>query len=160
MVKKIGIFFITFLYLIGCTSPQIEKEESAFIVMKTGKLRYADMGFISNSGSKVKIEIYASGQPLVKFEINGMNICMSTFKCMEKRDFNSKFLHASYPDTLLENIFKSEPIFDKKGLSKKEDGFEQKLTKKGLYDISYRVTGKKRIFRDKTNKILIKVREQ
>jgi len=160
MTKKISIFFMVLFSFTSCTTPLIEKQESAFIVMKTAKMRYADMGFISNSGSKVKVEIYASGQPLVKFEINGMNICMSTFECMDKKDFNEKFLSSHYPNTVLENIFKAEPIFDRENLVKKEQGFTQKLTKDGLYDISYSVSGNQRVFRDKTNKILIKVREQ
>ena len=85
---------------------------------------------------------------------------MSTFKCMEKKDFNEKVLDASYPETLLENIFRAKPIFDKKNVVKTENGFSQKLTKENEYDISYRVKGNQRIFRDTLNKILIKVREQ
>jgi len=45
-------------------------------------------------------------------------------------------------------------------LEKIEGGFEQKIRKEGLYDISYSVVSGKRVFRDKINKILIKVREQ
>ena len=160
MIKKIFIFIVLFLILNGCTTVTPQKQESAFIVMKTAKFKYADMGFISSDSSVVKVEIYGAGQPLMSLEINGMNVCMSTFKCLEKKDFNAEILSSSYPETLLENIFRAKPIFNKKSLVKTEDGFRQKLTKEDEYDISYSVKENQRIFRDSLNKILIKVREE
>ena len=160
MIQKIVILIIVFFSFNACTGVQMEKQESAFIVMKTAKFKYADMGFISDSSSRVKVEIYGAGQPLMSLEINGMNVCMSTFECMEKKDFNAEVLHDSYPDTLLENIFRAKPIFDKENIVKNQNGFSQKLTKENEYDISYSVKGNQRTFRDTLNKILIKVREQ
>jgi len=159
MIKHVGLILGSILLFSACTG-QPQKEESAFIVLKTASIKYADMGFIKSSPSKVQVEMYAAGQPLVSIEINGMNICMSTFECMEKHDFNEKILHASYPDTLLENIFKAKPIFNAENLEKTTDGFTQKIQKKGLYDITYTVVSGERKFRDTINKILIKVREQ
>ena len=161
MRKRILVMIVAIFMVTGCIGEKLEKQESAFIVMKTATMRYADMGFITNSSEKVKVEIYAAGQPLMNFEINGMNVCMSTFECMEKAKFNEKVLNSAYPDTLLENIFRAKSIFNRENLVKKEDGsFSQKLTKDGVYDISYSVDSKQRVFRDKLNKILIKVREQ
>ena len=160
MIKKIVIFIVVLFTFFACTGVQPEKQESAFIVMKTSTFKYADMGFISNSPSKIKVEIYGAGQPLMNLEINAMNVCMSTFQCMEKKEFNEKVLHASYPETVLENIFRAKPIFNKKNVVETKDGFSQKLTKEKEYDISYSVKGNQRIFRDTLNKILIKVREQ
>ncbi len=159
MIKHIGLTVGSMLLFMACTG-QPKQEESAFIVFKTASIKYADMGFIKKSPSKVEVEMYAAGQPLVSIEINGMNVCMSTLKCMEKHDFNTKMLNGSYPDTLLENIFKSKPIFNSKNLEKKSDGFTQKIQKKDKYDITYTVVSGERKFRDRINKILIKVREQ
>ncbi len=159
MKKYTGLLLGSILFFNACTG-QPKKEESAFIVLKTASMKYADMGFIKNSPSKVEVEMYAAGQPLVSIEINGMNICMSTFECMEKSDFNKKVLHSSYPDTLLENIFKSKPIFNSKNLEKSSDGFTQKIQKEDKYDITYTVISGERKFRDRINKILIKVREE
>ncbi len=159
MKKHMGLLLGSILFFNACTG-QPKKEESAFIVLKTASMKYADMGFIKNSPSKVEVEMYAAGQPLVSIEINGMNICMSTFECMEKSDFNKKVLHSSYPDTLLENIFKSKPIFNSKNLEKSSDGFTQKIQKEDKYDITYTVISGERKFRDRINKILIKVREE
>ena len=157
---KIVSLLLLLLGFSACTGIGVKKEESAFIVMKTATMKYADMGFISHSSSAVNVEIYGAGQPLMSLEINAMNVCMSTFKCMEKKDFNEKVLNGSYPETLLENIFRAKPIFKEKNLEKNKSGFSQKIVKDGIYNISYTVKGGERIFRDKTNKILIKVREQ
>jgi len=159
MKKHAGLLLGSVLFFNACTG-QPKKEESAFIVLKTAGMKYADMGFIKSSSSKVQVEMYAAGQPLVSMEINALNVCMSTFECMEKKDFNKKVLHASYPDTILENIFKAKPIFNSKNLEKNTDGFTQKIQKEELYDITYTVVSGERIFRDTINKILIKVREQ
>jgi len=159
MKNKIISIFIIGLLFSACT-PTPPKQESAFIVIKTPTMKYADMGFISTSDTKVKVEIYAAGQPLMDFEINALNICMSAFECMDKETFNEKVLSSSYSSNLLENIFRAKPIFEKEGLEKTEEGFVQKITKEGAYDISYVVKGTTRTFRDTINKILIKVREQ
>jgi len=159
MKKHAGLLLGSILFFNACTG-QPQKEESAFIVLKTGGMKYADMGFIKSSSSKLRVEMYAAGQPLVSIEINALNVCMSTFECMEKSDFNKKVLHKSYPDTLLENIFKSKPIFNSENLEKNSDGFTQKIEKKDLYNITYTVVSGERKFRDTINKILIKVREQ
>jgi len=160
MKKKIVLLLIIIALFEGCSSLQVKKEESAFIVMKTKTFKYADMGFITIGSSYVNVEIYGVGQALMALEINSMNVCMSTFECMEKKDFNKEILHDSYPETLLENIFRAKPIFSKKNLKKTSNGFTQKILKDKIYDITYTIKGRERIFRDKINKILIKVREQ
>jgi len=160
MLKRI-LLLISIAYLfVACTGKGAKKQESAFIVMKTKSIKFADMGFIYDGASGVKVEIYANGQPVVDLDINEENICLSLLECMDKKEFNEKVLVAEYPTTLLENIFRAKPIFSEENLEKTEAGFEQKIMKKDVYDISYSVVSGKRVFRDKINKILIKVREQ
>ena len=159
MIKHAGLLLGSVLIFSACTG-QPKKEESAFIVIKTAGMKYADMGFIKDNSSKLQVEMYAAGQPLVSIEINAMNVCMSTLQCMEKSNFNKKILNANYPDTILENIFRAKPIFNSKNLEKTTDGFTQKIQKEDLYDITYTVVSAERVFRDTINKILIKVREQ
>ena len=160
MLKKLLIIVTAIYGLTACTGKDAKKQESAFIVMKTKTIKFADMGFIYSNSSGVKVEIYAAGQPLLDLNINSQNICLSLLECMDKEQFNEEVLSSHYPVTLLENIFKSEAIFEAKNLEKIEGGFEQRIKKEGAYDISYSVISGKRIFRDKINKILIKVREQ
>jgi len=160
MLKKITIL-LSIMLIVGCTGKQLikkENQESAFIIIKTPTMRYADMGFIYKKSDLVKVEIYALGQPLMNLDINSMNVCLSTFKCMEKKDFNTKMLSSTYPDTILENIFRAKPIFNKKNLEENSNGFTQKIQKDKEYDITYSVKSDKRVFRDTINKIKIEVR--
>jgi hypothetical protein len=153
------ILFISFI-LIGCSNKSLVKkrnQESAFIVFKTPNIQYADMGFIYKGDSFVKVDIYAMGQPIMSLDINGMNICMSTFKCMDRKDFNAKMLSDSYPDDILENIFKSQPIFRGENLKRTKNGFTQHIAKKAKYDIRYSVDKSKTIFKDNLNGIIIKI---
>jgi len=159
IVFKRIILIVLILFWSGCANKSLikkENQESAFIVLKTPTIQYADMGFIYKGDSFTKVEIYSMGQPIVSLNINGMNVCMSTFKCMEKKDFNAKMLSSSYPDTLLENIFRAKPIFNKENLEQKDNGFIQKI-KSDNYDITYSVDTNKTKFKDKKNKILIKI---
>jgi len=161
MIKRAVLALSILSLLTACVGMKPKKEESAFIVLKTPKIRYADMGFVTASSTDVKVEIYGAGQPLMKLEIGGLNICMSKFECMDKMAFNEKILNGAYDKDLLENIFRGEPIFKGENIEKDKNGsFSQKLTKEGIYDISYSVNQKERVFRDKLNKILIKVRKQ
>jgi len=162
MLKKVATIFTILLIFSGCTNKNLvpqKNQESAFIVIKTPSMRYADMGFIYKSDSFIKVEIYSMGQPIMSLDINGMNVCMSTFKCMEKKDFNTKMLSSSYPDTLLENIFKSKPIFNGKNLIKNKNGFSQKIISKE-YNIEYSVYNNQTKFKDIQNNILIKIKKE
>lgn len=159
MIKKV-VFLLSILWIFNACTGQPTKQESLFIVFKTAGMKYADMGFITDSSNKLNVEMYAAGQPLVSIEINALNVCMSTFECMEKKDFNTKLLSRYYPETLLENIFRKKPIFNGKGFTKTVEGFTQKIQKENRYDITYSVVSGGRTFRDTINNILIKVREQ
>jgi len=163
MYKKLIFVLLLFIAMSGCAEKKLikkENQQSAFIIYKTPKIKYADMGFIYKGDSFTKIEIYGMGQPIMTININGMNVCMSTFECMEKPDFNRRMLVASYPDTLLENIFRGEPIFNGENLKKDSNGFTQSIKKKGEYDITYSVTDKRKYFKDKINKIKIEVKDR
>jgi hypothetical protein len=106
----------------------------------------------------LRVEVYGVGHPLFSLDINGMNVCMSTFECMDKGEFNKKMLTSLYPDTILENIFRGKPIFNGKNLERSSNSFTQKIKKAGEYDIRYSVEKRHKIFRDRINKIKIEVR--
>ena len=160
MLKNSVITLLILGFFSACSTHQLIKDESAFIVMKTKEFKYADMGFISNARDLINVKIYGAGQPLLKFEINALNVCMSTFECMNKKAFNKRVLSENYPDKLLENIFRAEPIFQKEAYVKTKNGFQQSFKKEGAYDISYVVEGGERKFKDRLNHILIKIKEQ
>ncbi len=141
----------------GCLQTPPSLQESAKIIWKSPSLRYADMGFVSDDGTNLKIEIYGVGTPLMSLDITSEQICMSQFNCITPQQFNAQELSKYYPNSLLENIFRAKPIYNSKNLVKSSNGFTQNIKKSNQYAIEYEVLTNHTIFRDKINKILIKV---
>jgi hypothetical protein len=133
-------------------------QESAFIVLKTPVLRYADQGFVYENDEEVKVEIYGSGQALFSMTITPSSVCSGTFSCMSRKHFNAKVLSSAYPDDILASIFRGKPIFGGEGLTRKRNGFTQKLINGNKYHIEYSVLNNETVFRDTINHILIKIK--
>jgi len=155
-----AVLLLPLFFLSGCAQTEPQRGHSAMIVWKSPTFRYADMGFVSDSGSRLQVEIYGSGTALMRLKIDGDSICMSRFSCMSKKHFNRELLSASYPSDTLENIFRGKPLFGGRSLAEKRNGFTQKIQKSNTYDIVYTVSTNQIIFRDTINQIVIKVIKQ
>jgi len=159
-IRTIFVAFIALFFLGACAQKQYSKQNSALIVFKTPTFKYADMGFVYENSDEVKVEIYGSGQALMNLVISEEKVCMSLLACMSKEKFNQKVLNTSYPEDILEEIFRGKPIFDGKRLEKNRNGFTQKIVNSNKYNIDYSVLNKQIIFRDTMNAILIKIKKQ
>ncbi len=157
--KTLLLLFLSF-FVSACASKEYVTQNTAFILFKTPTFKYADMGFIYENEDEVKVEIYGSGRAIMSLNISQSSVCMSLLECMGKSAFNQEVLSGMYPDTLLENIFRGEPLLNGIGLEKKGDGFTQKIIKKDKYNIEYTVLNKQIIFHDTINSILIQVKKQ
>ena len=146
------------LLIIGCGKVPDMKQKSAFIVLKTPAMRYADQGFVYVGADEVKAEIYGSGEALLRLTIGKSHICTGTFSCLEREVFNRRVLAVDYPADTLERIFRGKPLFDGQGVTEKRNGFTQKLSKPGKYDILYRVLKNETVFHDTINHIVIKIK--
>lgn len=164
--KKIALCILFAILGTGCTSttPKVpdkpSTQKSVFVVMKTPVFRYADQGFIQKEAGSTKLEIYSSGSAIMKLYIKSGKVCNGTglFSCMSKSEFNKRFLSSNYGDNLFENVLNGKTIFHKEGLNKKaNNGFKQKISKDGKYNIEYSVLNDKILFRDRVSNILIKV---
>ena len=161
MNHKIIIVITGFLFfLTACGTPTYTKENSAFIVFKTPTFKYADMGFVYENSTEVKAEIYGSGQALMSLTINQDSVCMSLLACMSKQSFNAQVLHASYPQDILDHIFRGKAIYHGQNLKKNSNGFTQKIISHNKYNIQYTVLNNDIVFRDTINHVLIKVKKQ
>ncbi len=158
--KKAVYVFLTLSlgFFHGCAPKEYGKQESAFILFKTPSFKYADLGFVYENKDEIKVEIYGSGKALMQLEITAKKICMGVLACMDKKDFNTKVLNRSYPDDLIENIFRAKAIFHAEGLQKKRNGFTQNILKPRQYDIKYTVFNKEIYFHDRINHIAIQVK--
>ena len=151
--------FILIVFLFsGCGQQPYMKEKSAFIVLKTPSLKYADQGFVYENKDEVKVEIYGNGQALFSLRITPSAVCTGTLRCMDRKTFNDAMLSPYYPEGTLEAIFRGKPVFDEKGIIKKRNGFTQKLINGYKYNIMYSVLNNETIFRDTINHIFIKIK--
>ncbi len=145
--------------LSGCVGnmPEYQTSEGTMIVFKTPTMRYADQGFVSTASSETKVEIYSSGQSVMRLRITPSQVCVTNMACMSKKEFNQKVLgNANYPETLIENIFKGEPIFGMEGMNQSDHSFRQHIQKSGM-DINYIRTPKRIEFSDTITGTKIKV---
>jgi len=150
--------FLMILLLSACGRQPYLKQSSAFIVLKTPTMRYADQGFVYENADEVKVEIYGSGQALFSLRVTSASVCTGALQCMSKKTFNEKVLTTYYPEDTIEAIFRGKPIFSGKELVKKRNGFTQKLINGNKYHIMYSVLNNQTIFRDTINHILIKIK--
>ncbi len=161
MKKIITASVAALLGLAGCVGvtpvpPQEVTHTSALIVWKTPQMKYADMGFIEDDGSTLKVEIYSSGTALMRLNVGRSQICMSTFECLGKAEFNRRALSGDYPPAIIENIFRGKPLYGGEGLVRNGNGFTQKIVH-ATHEIEYSVDGQTIDFMDIRNNIHIKV---
>ncbi len=148
------ILWVSFFLLSGCTPRVYTINESCLIVIKTPKLKFADLGYIRRNTDEVRADLFIAGQLVQSVEVNRL-VCVDE-GCLSKSEFNEEYLHPSYPDDLILNVFLGRPIFERASLQKTEGGFIQTL-KSDEYNIIYKVEYGKTYFKDKQNRFLIKI---
>lgn len=144
------------LFFTGCSLKNYEHTETKIITIKSPQIKFADLGYIRNSDDSIELELFIAGKSIEKISVNHL-ICVSD-GCMSKSGFNEDYLYRGYPEDTLQNILLAKPIYDSKGIQKKEDGFEQHVKDEGV-DISYRVDSHVTFFKDRKNRIIFKIKE-
>ncbi len=152
-------FFILLLSIVfffgGCGMKQYAHKRSAYIVMKTPAIKYADMGFIYSDEREVKAQIYKLATPVLTLKL-GKKACMEGF-CYDYGVFNRKYLHPGYPKETIRQIFLGRELMQSRGKSGTGEGFVQEISDAD-FDILYSVTKDMVRFHDRKNNILIKIR--
>ena len=99
-------------------------------------MKFYDKGFITKYDDNIHLQIFNAGQMVLNLKIYKDEVCQGTFECISSKEFNSKYFHTSYKDDFLYNL-----------LSNVENGdFKNNIPRNN-----------KIYFKDKKNKILIKV---
>ena len=148
--RIIGVMFLVFLFY-SCSSMYYAKSSTTVkIVFKSEKFRINETAFLNYDNDSLFLKINSSNAKEFKIFIKD-DICINN-NCLSKKNFNKDFFHNSYPNDLLENILKSNHIFGSKNIQRTKNGFFQKIG-----NIFYEVNLKKTIFRDSSNRILIKI---
>lgn len=154
-MKYLLLIFV--LLFSACSTKHYEQTKTKLIVIKSPKLKFADVGYIRNTSDDIELELFSAGQSLQKININHL-ICVSDSGCMSKSSFNEEYLNASYPDDILQNILLSHVIYNGKNKTLTNDGFEQYI-KDNNVNIIYRTNSKNIYFKDKQNGILLKIKD-
>jgi len=152
-----GVFAIFF---IGCSAGKNTlPQETVFVIWRTPGMKYADQGFVYHEKNGVRLEIYSSGQAVMRLEVRPGEVCADVL-CMSGKEFNLRYLSPAYPESLLADILNFRPVFGGVGMDKSDYGFTQKIEKENIYSIDYSVLDGSVVFRDTINRILIKIRKQ
>ncbi|RXK11574.1 hypothetical protein CP965_13420 [Halarcobacter mediterraneus] len=76
--------------------------------MKTPKLKFYDKGFISKFGNFTRVEVFSAGTTVLNLDIYENQICKDSFKCQNAKSFNREYLHKSYKENFLKELFEKE----------------------------------------------------
>ncbi len=156
-MRFIQIFSILWVSLfLGCAPKSYTMNESRLIIIKTPKLKFADLGYIRKNPDEVRADLFVAGNLVQSIEINTL-VCVNE-GCVSKSNFNEEYLNPAYPNDLMLNVLLAKPIFNKASIKKTENGFIQEL-KSDEYNITYKIENGNIYFKDKKNKILIKIKK-
>ncbi len=150
------ILLILTLFISGCSIKNYEITQTKIIIIKSLKMKFADIGYIRNTDKAIELELFVASKPIEKFTINHL-ICTSK-GCMSKSGFNSDYLSSYYPDDILQNILLGHEIYEARNMIITKDGFTQKISTKSV-EIMYRVNSKEIFFKDVKNKIIFKIKD-
>ena len=148
--------FVMVLFFYGCSVKEYKNTQNKIIVIKSPKIKFADLGYIRNSDNAIELELFIAGKSIKKISINHL-ICVDE-GCMSKSGFNKDYLNASYPSDLMQNLLLAKPIYDGLALEKTDDGFLQNIKNEHV-DIKYNVDSKTTFFKDRKNKIIFKIKD-
>ncbi|QFR50126.1 hypothetical protein FJR48_10460 [Sulfurimonas lithotrophica] len=144
------------LFFSACSIKEYKHTQSKIIIIKSPKIKFADVGYVRNLDNAIELELFMAGKSIKKIAINHL-ICVDE-GCMSKSGFNQAYLHPSYPSELLQNILLAKPIYNSKNLEKTDSEFVQKIKNEEV-DIKYKVSSKTIFFKDKKNNIILKLKE-
>jgi len=151
------ILLVLLLFFTGCVYKiPYTSSKAYYIVIKNSQMAVAATGFIKKDDTRLNLQLFSAGTVILDLHVEE-NVCLS-YTCMTKESFNKEFFGIHHYKEFIDELFKLKPIYGKKNLIKLENGFEQNIVTSS-YDITYRVENGNLYFKDRTNKILIKLKE-
>lgn len=98
-MKQILLIFT--LIFSACSVKNYEHTQTKIIVIKSPKIKFADVGYLRNSGDTIELELFIAGKNIEKITLNHL-VCTSE-GCMSKSGFNKEYLNSAYPDDTMQN---------------------------------------------------------
>jgi hypothetical protein len=107
------IIIAIFLFFSGCSSKAPLASKSSVVLFKTPVMKFYDKGFVNYFGDHIHLQVFAVGNVVLDLKIYENKICQSTFRCMDAKQFNAQYLHTSYKEDFLYNLFLQKNIYHK-----------------------------------------------
>jgi len=145
------LFFVIIFALFSCSSRHISISEPIFLTLKTKKIKFSDTAFLTRSNDKITIDGYYAGKHILSLNI-GFMVCLER-GCISKEEFNARFLSHEYYNNMFLDILNKRPL----RINQKPEYFEGGFLQQSK-SIKYKITKDTIFFEDKTNKILIKIK--
>ena len=143
------------LFLGGCTTKHYTISTPKMIVIKSPKLKFADMGYIRYADDAVEVELFTAGAAVEKILIDRL-VCLST-GCMSEESFVKEYLYKDYPIDTMRRVLQGEPIFGGLGISESCGGVKIQNIRNDEMDIVYRRSVSQTYFKDRLNGLMIKI---
>jgi hypothetical protein len=112
-IKKILFSFSVVLVFTSCSIKEPILTSSHTVIFKTPQLKFYDKGFITLYEDKIHLQIFQVGNIVLDLKVYKDKVCQSTLKCISAKEFNKKYLHNSYKDDFLYNLFLQKKIYFK-----------------------------------------------
>ncbi|MBV5335361.1 MAG: hypothetical protein JZU49_06100 [Sulfuricurvum sp.] len=158
MQKYFILWVSAFALLVGgCATKHYSISTPKMIVIKSPKLKYADMGYLRYEGDAVEMELFTAGVAVEKISID-KQVCVSA-GCMSEEAFVSEYLYKDYPRDTMRRVLQGEPIFDGNGTSESCGGVKIQNIRNDEMDIVYRRSSSETFFKDRLNGLMIKISE-
>ena len=125
------------------------------IVIKSPKLKYADMGYLRYEGDAVEMELFTAGIAVEKISIHEQ-VCVNA-GCMSEEAFVREYLYKDYPSDTMRRVLQAEPIFGGSGMSESCGGVKFQYIRNDDMDIVYRRSPSETYFKDRLNGLMIKI---
>jgi len=156
MNKYLYLVFTLFLFA-GCSQKiPYASSKAYFVVIKNSKIALADTGFIKKDKNRLNLQLFSASSPVFDLHVKE-DVCID-YTCLTRESFNNEFFGYKHYKTFIDELFNMKPIYKEKNIEKNREGFEQQI-KTENYNIIYRVQNNNLYFKDRKNKILIKLKE-
>ncbi len=110
--RIVTVFLLSFLF-VSCASKQAYSTLSTTIILKTPNMKFYDKGFINKYDNYIHLQIFEVGHIALDIKIYKDEVCRSSLECMSSKEFNKMYLHSSYEDNFLYNLFSNNKIYHK-----------------------------------------------
>jgi len=139
----------------GCAPKHYTISTPKMVVIKSSKLKFADVGYLRYEGDAVQLELFTAGVSVEKISID-KQVCVSA-GCMSEESFVQEYLYKDYPADTMRRILQSEPIFDGNKTSESCGGVKFQNIRNDEMDIVYRRSPSETYFKDRLNGLMIKI---